>query len=51
MEREYLGNLLTFGKAMIFPEAELPSTQNFTLRFEFHCFLTVLRKPFENAHK
>jgi hypothetical protein len=51
MEREYLGNFLTFGKAMMFPEEELLYPQNFTVKLEFHCFLAVLRKPFENAHR
>jgi hypothetical protein len=42
MERESLGNLLTFGNLMIFPGEELPYPENFMATFEFHCFLTFL---------
>jgi hypothetical protein len=51
MEREYLENLHRLGNVMIFPEEELPYTQNFTVRLEFHCFLAFLRKPFWNSHQ
>jgi hypothetical protein len=51
MEREYLGNLFTFGNVMIFPGEELPYTENFTVTFELHCFLAFLRKQFGNVHQ
>jgi hypothetical protein len=50
MGKEYLGNLLTFGKVMMFTEEEFSYTQNFTATLEFHSFLAFLRKPFENVH-
>jgi hypothetical protein len=50
MESEYLGNLLTFGKIMIFPEKELSYTQNFTVTFELQSFLAFFQKLPENVH-
>jgi hypothetical protein len=50
MEREYLGYLLRFGKAMRVPRKELPHAENFTVTIEFHCFLVILRKLFEDSH-
>jgi hypothetical protein len=50
MERRYLGNLLAIGKAMRFPEEEIPYTQNFTVGLKLQCFLAFLRTLFGNAH-
>jgi hypothetical protein len=51
MERESLGNLLTFGSVLIFSVIELPYTQNFIVTLEFQCCLSFLRKPFRNANQ
>jgi hypothetical protein len=44
MEKEYLGNLLTFGNVMIFPGEELLYTQNSTLFWLSHetCLRTFI---------